>query len=413
MAGQRSGTNDPPPAFTPPAYASVVDSDDETDTTYPTPTHSPGGPQYEDLPPSYGEAQQQARDNVRDGIPALDPNQIEAHRLTLNEGPNEPEIWEYRIRGEELDTANEHEQAPAYERHVSGSGVNVPVQHVSSSENIPVGRVGNQRTASAPISDPTLALLNQALQFASHKPDSDVQHAPRWTRCIAIPQETVPKHKGKMISSSYDTANKSAQFVRAYAKPLHIRSIRPAEFVEFLDGLSMMCEASGASDGDLLPGSSGMNTNQSIVDDYIKRANDTFFAPRGLKASLRSFSTLITTLSIPVEKGQRDGAITSVLDEASTGIKRAWSLYPWIEALDVNVPALSTHTLMLRDMAERWRESQGHALEEPLHTVESSAGESTQTSPRSNRGRSRGPRGLGGRGAHRGPSEHSFHSPSG
>lgn len=385
MAGQRSTSNNPPPAFTPPSYASVADSDDEADVSCPTPVHSPGGPQYDDLPPSYDEAQQQALDDERNGVPSLDANQLEAHRLTLNEGPNEPEVWEYRVRGEEPDTVNEHEQAPAYERHFDGPNINVPVQHVSSSENIPVGRVGNRRTGPPLVSDPTSALLNQALKFASHKPNSDVQYAPRLVRCIAIPQESLPAHAGE----NHDASSTSVQFLRAYAKPLHSHDVRPAEFVEFLDGLTAVCEASRVSSDDLVSGSSRLESSSSMVHNYIKRANSSFFAPRGLEVSLRSFSALLTMLSIPSERGQRAGAIASVLDDASTGIKRAQSLYPWIEALDDNVPAPSTRTLALREMTQRW-EDQGLSHARPSHAVASSVAESSHRGSHSKRRRGRG-----------------------
>lgn len=96
----------------------------------PTPLHSPGGPQYEDLPPSYDFALSDARN----GVASLDASQIEAHRVSANEGPDEPEVWEYRMRDEATEGEETLEQAPAYEGHV-------PVQHVSNSENIPVGRV--------------------------------------------------------------------------------------------------------------------------------------------------------------------------------------------------------------------------------------------------------------------------------
>ncbi|KAF1354376.1 hypothetical protein EJ07DRAFT_182426 [Lizonia empirigonia] len=123
-------TTSPPAPYTP--RATSIPDDSETEFT-PTPLHSPGGPQYEDLPPSYDFALSDARN----GAAPLDASQIEAHRVSANEGPNEPEVWEYRMRGEDAgaEDVGQHEEAPAYEGHV-------PVQHVASSESIPVGRVG-------------------------------------------------------------------------------------------------------------------------------------------------------------------------------------------------------------------------------------------------------------------------------
>lgn len=123
-------TTSPPAPQTPHSPSPPSDSED---TEYqPTPLHSPGGPQYEDLPPSYDFALSDAQN----GVASLDASQIEAHRVSANEGPDDPEVWEYRMRGEAAgeEEGAGHEEAPAYEGHV-------PVQHVVNSESIAVGRV--------------------------------------------------------------------------------------------------------------------------------------------------------------------------------------------------------------------------------------------------------------------------------
>jgi hypothetical protein len=136
-APQSSSTSSNPP-YTP--HATSI-PDDSTTEYEPTPVHSPaGGPQYEDLPPSYDFALSDARN----GGAALDASQIEAHRVSANEGPNDPEVWEYRVRGEGAEEPQEHEEAPAYDGHV-------PVQHVTSSQNIVVGHVGDSISSSTPI----------------------------------------------------------------------------------------------------------------------------------------------------------------------------------------------------------------------------------------------------------------------
>lgn len=148
----QSTTSSPNPPYTPRATSIPDDSSTEYE---PTPVHSPGGPQYEDLPPSYDFALSDARN----GGAALDASQIEAHRVSANEGPDEPEVWEYRMRGEgaETEETNENEEAPAYEGLISvqhdapaHEGF-VPVQQVTGSQSIPVGRVGdfNPSTMSA------------------------------------------------------------------------------------------------------------------------------------------------------------------------------------------------------------------------------------------------------------------------
>ncbi|KAJ8108379.1 hypothetical protein OPT61_g8213 [Boeremia exigua] len=124
-AAPQSTTSPPIPPYTPRSTSVADDSETEFE---PTPLHSPGGPQYEDLPPSYDFALSDARN----GVASLDASQIEAHRVSANEGPDEPEVWEYRMRGgaAEEEETHDHEEAPAYEGHV-------PVQHVASSASIP------------------------------------------------------------------------------------------------------------------------------------------------------------------------------------------------------------------------------------------------------------------------------------
>jgi hypothetical protein len=339
--------NLPPPSissnssapFTPRTTSVADDSDTEFN---PTPLQSPGGPGYDDLPPSYDEARHQAVSDARQGVAPLDPNQIEAHRLTLNEGPNEPEVWEYRVRGEELDTANEHEQAPEYSNITNDGSTTVPVQHVSNSESIPVGRVERAASTSNAARDPAADLLTRALEFTSHEPDADVRYAPRLARRIAVPQQE----------------RDPVQFSRVYAKALHAHFIQPAEFVEFLDGLNALCMAAGITYDDLLTETPITDNTSNIIHDYIRGANEAFFAPRGLRVSLRSLSELVEALTVPTARGQRAGAIASALDDESSVRTRAQALHPWIEAVETDVPAPSTRSLMLRETIERLR-SQG------------------------------------------------------
>ena len=51
-----------------------------------TPMSSPGGgPRYEDLPPTYDEAQQQALEDARAGRVPLEPSELDAHLLSLRD----------------------------------------------------------------------------------------------------------------------------------------------------------------------------------------------------------------------------------------------------------------------------------------------------------------------------------------
>ncbi len=328
-------------AFTPSATSVADSSDNEFE---PTPIHSPGGPQYEDLPPSYDEAQDQAVHDERNGIAPVDPSQIEAHRITANEGPNEPEVWEYRVRGEEVDPASEREQAPDYANHTSDKATSVPVQHVSNSGNIAVGRVqSGPASPSSKKPDLASAMLTQALEFTRQEPDAAAQYAPHLNRIIAVPEQGGPGRP----------ANEHVTFLCAYAEVLNRHSIRPAEFADFLYGLQVLCTAANTTAEDLLHGPTYGDGSPAIVHDYIRGANEAFFAPRGLVLSFRSETALLDMLPIP--SGHKATVLTNLADKTATPEWRAQQLYPWIEALDVDdVPMPSERVLKLHEMSERF-----------------------------------------------------------
>ncbi|KAL6706392.1 hypothetical protein ACN47E_005498 [Coniothyrium glycines] len=325
-----------------PRAASVEEDDSDTESV-PTPTHSVGGPQYDDLPPSYDEAREQAVHDLRSGVAPVDPSHIEAHRLTLSEDPNGPEIWEYRVRGEHPDDAADQERAPEYDAHASPLASTVPVQHVHSSESIPVGRIGSRNYPSM-VDAAFEALLNAALQFTQHEPDVDMQNVPRLVRRVAVPQDGFP--------GTPRGSNGNVQFLRAYAKVLHMHSIRPAEFAEFIDGLNAICLATGVSNSDLLSVTSRHTGSWTAIRSYLDGANEAFFVPRGLKVSIHNLSDLLQSLNIPPSEHQRRDARLRVLDSENTSIARAEALHPWIEALDSNVPEPSAHVLAMQHMSE-------------------------------------------------------------
>ncbi|OAG01185.1 uncharacterized protein CC84DRAFT_1168319 [Paraphaeosphaeria sporulosa] len=367
------------PGFTPrsSSFPDDIESDSE-DVFDPTPANSPGGPHYDDLPPSYDEAQQQALHDARNGIPPLSPEHLNVSGLHLNEASPQYEIPA---------GAQVHAHRAAAEGLAKEGSRNVPVQHVQGSENVPVGQTGGTATRTAPQPDQSV-LLTAALQFTKHEPDTDVRYAPRLTRCVAIPQDTtVPtgrkgkararreekkvEHRvhpdahipGAWPAASTDTlptdVNRSeepVQFLRAYAKALHAHSIRPAEFLDFLDGLNALCAAAGCTPADLIqPASQDSNPSVELVRSYVDATNEAFFAPRGLKVSLRSFVALLDTAQVPEERSQRAGAVAGVLDPKATPAMRAQALNPWVEALEATVNEPSIAAVMLRDMGEKFR----------------------------------------------------------
>lgn len=328
--------------YTPQSSSIADDSDAEFD---PTPLQSPrGGPDFDDLPPSYEDAQHQAVSDSRNGVTPLDASQIEAHRLIHNEESDGPEIWEYRIRGEEIDEAAEHEQAPEYE------GTSVPVQHIQNSESVPVGRTGATRpTANAA---PVLMsdLTARALEFAQGQPTADSQYAPELTRGIAIPR------LGRSTEHQEVGNSGPIQFLRAYAKTLHAHSIQPAEFMAFVDGLNAICIASSTDYDIQLSRIESEDPSSDLVREYIRAANERYFAPRGLRVSMQSLYVLVDALDIPISRGQRNAVMATVLGPITTPERRAQALHPWIEALETNVPALSPQSTTLYDMAGRLRQ---------------------------------------------------------
>ncbi|KAJ4292569.1 hypothetical protein N0V90_009232 [Kalmusia sp. IMI 367209] len=385
LLGHQAGTKAP---FTPrsSSFPDTIDSDD--DVFDPTPIHSPsGGPHYDDLPPSYAEAQQQALHDARNGIPPLNPDDLDATRLHIDE--SEVEVPQYEVpAGAEVRAhrASAEEIARENRRHGSGvsGSVNVPVQQVGSVERVPVGRVQSATSTTTTTvrtpADQANVLLSTALQFTRHEPDTDARYAPRLTRCIAVPQDNVTSsgRKGKArrdgrragrrgdahvpgawpgtSTETLSTAgDEPARFLRAYAKALHAHSIRPAEFLDFLDGLNALCAATDCTPADLVRSDLSSDAGIDIVRNYINATNEVFFSPRGLKVSVRSFGSLLDTIKIPEERGQRAGAVASVLDPKSTPAKRAQALHPWIEALEMDVPEPSIAVLTLKEMGEKFR----------------------------------------------------------
>ncbi|KAL5404114.1 hypothetical protein PMIN04_012657 [Paraphaeosphaeria minitans] len=369
----------PNPGFTPrsSSFPDNVDSDSE-DIFDPTPANSPGGPHYDDLPPSYDEAQHQALHDARNGVPPLRPEHLNVSGLHLDGASPQYDI---------PSGANVHAHRATAEELAREGSRDVPVQHVGGSEQVPVGKTGSPTARTAPHLDQS-ALLTAALQFTKHEPDADVRYAPRLTRRVAIPRDTAAPagRKGKArtrrdeskaerralsdaqasgawpaastdtLLADADRAQEPAQFLRAYAKALRAHSIRPTEFLDFLDGLNALCAAVVCTPADLIhTASQDSNSNVELVRSYVKATNEAFFAPRGLEVSLRSFAALLDTALVPQERGQRAGVVAGVLDPTATPAKRAQALYPWVEALETTVHEPSIAAVMLREMSEKFR----------------------------------------------------------
>ena len=264
------------------------------------------------------------------------------------------------------------------------------MQHTQSSETIAIGRIGstNFNPQIARRVEQASQLLTAALQFTKHEPDADVRYAPKLTRPIAIPQNVNPTNRkgkararaeekrsahggrgetrvpGAWPATSTDTLpspndaqeGEPAEFLRAYSKALHAHSVRPAEFLDFLDGLNALCAAAGCTPADLTRSSTEyQNPDFELVRSYIDASNEAFFAPRGLKVSIQSLASLLDTIKIPEERGQRAGAVASVVDTKTTPAKRASALHPWIEPLETDVSEQNMSAVQLKEMAARYK----------------------------------------------------------
>ncbi|EOA91315.1 uncharacterized protein SETTUDRAFT_18012 [Exserohilum turcica Et28A] len=357
-------------AFTPSATSVADSSDNEFE---PTPVHSPGGPQYEDLPPSYEDARHQAVHDARNGIAPIDPNQIEAHRITLSQGPSDPEIWEYRVRGEQTDPASEQEHAPDYANHTSDKATSVPVQHVSSVESIPVGRMRSELTPPSTTSGLASTLLSQALEFTRHPTHAAPRHSPHLNRIIAIPGE----------GGTDRPAGEYEQFLCAYTQTLHGHAVEPDQFLDFLRGLNVLLRSTNTTANDLLQELSGGMESSSLVSQYIRGANEAFFAPRGLRVSFRSEAAILAALPLPTGPGQRDAIANRLVEEPRSAAIRAQRFTPWIEPLNIEkLPAPGEHMHRLHELGERFagRTPSAYAVPRFSDNTSSQSGGSRATS---------------------------------
>ncbi|CBX97690.1 predicted protein [Plenodomus lingam JN3] len=358
MAPDHSATSQRAPQHAPPStgpYApQAISIADDSDTDFdPTPVHSPGGPHYDDLPPSYDQAQEQAVVDARNGVMPLDAAQVEAHRLTLNEGPNEPEVWEYQMRDEEVDNTDEREPAPDYGSPPRHFAATVPNEHVERSENISVGVLENQSSPRKNDDHQLPDLFSEALEFTQLQPDLDANYQ-RLPRVVALP----PTRPSSQQLPSHETP---VQFSQAYSWTLQTHSIHHAHFAEFLEGLNALCQAFHATSNDLLFGNGLHDSRENSVHEYLDRANERFFHPRALHVSLRSLSSLLGDLDISIDQAKRSGLITTLLDRNSTAKQRAEALYPRIEIIDFNVESASLPNLSVREMENRLNVSRSAA----------------------------------------------------
>ena len=124
-------------------------------------------------------------------------------------------------------------------------------------------------------------------------------------------------------------------------------------------GLNILCHATSATPSTLLPLSPPSTSthpgSSDIIQTYLDTSNSDFFAPRGLRVSIRSLNALLTSLAIPTDRGQRAAAAATALDPNASDSQRCDALHPWAERLGLDVPAPSAHITALREMGTRLR----------------------------------------------------------
>ncbi|EON67215.1 hypothetical protein W97_06468 [Coniosporium apollinis CBS 100218] len=331
---------------------------------------------------------------------------VSPHRYDFEDLPPTYE----QVQAEGLDPVEDHEHYSLADNHAGANNLRVHRLVWDDNETYPLPTAEDDAEPNAPAytaTDPTLQLLDQALQFTRHQPQPDVQNASRLGRRIVVPpletstgfarstnsscststqkrgccgrnkrqavseSDSVPSSRGgccrrrqaSVPSSSCrsrtsfpsapsredpEFSNQATiPFARAYSKALHAHGISPAEFIAFIDGLNTLSLASPAESLAFEPSDS-----QSLALAYLSRANAAFFAPRGLQVRLATLSAIVDGLDVP-SKFSRTTLLARATSPTADAIDRAQTLEPWVEPLDFSVPELSAATIELRQMAAR------------------------------------------------------------
>ncbi|KAK7550514.1 hypothetical protein IWX49DRAFT_340578 [Phyllosticta citricarpa] len=263
-----------------------------------TPLTSPGGPRFEDLPPSYEQVQVEAIVHRHNNLgceeelelpPPPPPfEDLSVNRLTLNRLSIHNNLQDERsrtLRPRTRPQSYQGDDPPPFE-----------IQH-SAEEDI----------------------LDRALRFTHPLHNtSNLESLPstRLPRPIAIPQ----------FQSHVERAG-SLAFFPSYAPTLEAFGIRPALFLAFLNGLTTVFSSLRWPDYD-------EDATWHLMETYIARANAVFFAPRGLMVRIVDMEGLLSALRINESRvGLRNALLRDVLRPGASEGERVEMLDPWVEPL--------------------------------------------------------------------------------
>lgn len=226
-------------------------------------------------------------------------------------------------------------------------------------------------------------VLSAALQFARAEPRENVSKKPMRRCIVALPQhQQGRKHGNTPGKEEEEEEEECVQFVRAYAKELNERSVPMTEFLAFVDGLNILSSLSMASSSSFSSSPSLSSTldlvreassHPPLVRTYLALANDIYFAPRGLEASVLQLRHLLDTASsssslsssgIEGAKAKEDKTVAKICESVrkaeAKGVyegnekERAAALEPFAEALVwEHLPGVSEHVLRIVEDQEK------------------------------------------------------------
>ncbi|KAK8162631.1 hypothetical protein IWX90DRAFT_487384 [Phyllosticta citrichinensis] len=263
-----------------------------------TPLTSPGGPRFEDLPPSYEQVQVEAivsrvgelgREEHLELPPPPPPFEDHvANRLTLNRLSIHNNLQDERSR-----TRRPRPRPQSYQ-----------------ADDPPPFEI--QQSAEEDV-------LDRALRFTHPLHNtSNLESMPsaRLPRPIAIPQ----------FQSHVERAGTLA-FFPSYAPTLEAFGIRAALFLAFLKGLTTVFSSLQWPDYD-------EDATWHLMETYLARANAVFFAPRGLMVRIVDMEGLLGALHISESRvGLRNALLRDVLRPGASEGERVEMLDPWVEPL--------------------------------------------------------------------------------
>ncbi|EOD50069.1 hypothetical protein UCRNP2_3162 [Neofusicoccum parvum UCRNP2] len=323
---------------------------------------------YEDLPPSYEEAQQAAAAAAAGGVPVY----AAAYEHPTAGGP----------QASPLDQHHQQQQPPPFAERTGSDPVLPAVERLvirekeraaseQGSERSAFSGGGERRTGSVGdgsgsgaaagaggrmsfaavegLASEHHGVLEVALQWAHPAYHAGDRKEPvaggdaGLARPVVVPQVNVaaPRDSGEEgeedgdeEEGAYGPANILA-FSRAYATALQAHGVSLPIFIAFLDGLNAVCHAARApaSDDDRSP--DAPEPDLSLVETYLARANALFFASRGLLIRVVDVDGLlddVIRLSAS-RRSLRDALAGDVTSPAATERERVEALDPWVEKL--------------------------------------------------------------------------------